>query len=78
MGASQAYGGKEVNVIQLSWDNASAASLADPPGTCTQCATAFDSDSNVSHSTDDHGIDTDGSIESFISLGNFCKLTPLA
>ena len=37
----------------------------------------FDSDSNPSHSTDDHNIDTDSSLESFISLGNLCKLTPL-
>ena len=39
---------------------------------------AFDSDSNLSPSKDDHKIDTDSSLESFISLGNLCKLTPLA
>ena len=39
---------------------------------------AFDSDSNLSHSTDDHNVDTDGNLESFISLGNLCKLTPPA
>ena len=39
----------------------------------------FDSDGNLSHSTDDHhDIDTDSSLESFISLGNLCKLTPPA
>ena len=26
----------------------------------------------------DHNIDTDSSLESFISLGNLCKLTPPA
>ena len=36
---------------------------------------AFDSNSNLSHSTDDYTID---SLESFISLGSLCKLTPLA
>ena len=39
---------------------------------------AFDSDSNLSHSTVDHNIGTDSSLESFISLGNLCKLSPLA
>ena len=39
---------------------------------------AFDSDSNLSQSTDDYNIDTDSSLESFISLGNLCKLTPPA
>ena len=39
---------------------------------------AFDSHSNLSLSTDDHNIDTDSSLESFISLENLCKLTPLA
>ena len=39
---------------------------------------AFDSDSNLSLSTDHHNIDTDSSLESFISLGSLCKLTPLA
>ena len=32
---------------------------------------AFDSDSILSHSTDDHNIDTDSSLESFISLRNY-------
>ena len=31
---------------------------------------AFDSDSNLSLCTNDHNIDTDSSLESFISLGN--------
>ena len=41
---------------------------------------ATNSDSNLSHSTDDHNIDTDSScLESlFISLGNLCKLPPPA
>ena len=39
---------------------------------------AFDSDSNLSLSTDDHNIDTDSSLESFISLGHLCKFTPPA
>ena len=39
---------------------------------------AFDSDWNLSLSTDDHDIDTDSSLESLISFGNLCKLTPLA
>ena len=30
---------------------------------------AFDSDNNLSHSTDDHNIDTDSSLESFILWG---------
>ena len=38
----------------------------------------FDSDSNLSHSTHDHNIDTDSSLESFIFGVNLCKLTPLA
>ena len=38
---------------------------------------AFDSDSNLTVSTDDHNINTDSSLETFISLGNLCKLTPL-
>ena len=38
---------------------------------------AFDCDSSLSHSTDDHNIDTDSSLEYFVSLGNLCKLTPL-
>ena len=38
----------------------------------------FESDSNLSHSTDDHNIDTDDILESFVSLGNLCKLTPPA
>ena len=28
-------------------------------------------------STEDHNVDTDSSLESFISFGNLCKLTPL-
>ena len=36
---------------------------------------AFDSDSNLSHSTDDRNTDTESSLESLISLGNICKLT---
>ena len=44
---------------------------------CLGCL-ASDSDSNLSHNTDDHNIDTDSSLESFISLGNLYKLTPLA
>ena len=39
---------------------------------------AFDSDAKLSHSTDDHNIDIDSSLESFISLRNLCKLTPPA
>ena len=39
---------------------------------------AFKSNSNLSHSTDDHNIDTDNILESFVSLGNLCKLTPPA
>ena len=39
---------------------------------------AFKSDSNLSLSTDEYNIDTENSLESFISLGNLCKLTPLA
>ena len=39
---------------------------------------AFDSDSNLSLSTDDHNIDTDSSLDSFISLVSLCKLTLLA
>ena len=38
---------------------------------------AFDSDSNLSLSTDDHNTDTDSSLEFFICLGNSCNLTPL-
>ena len=30
---------------------------------------AFESDSNLSHSTDDHNIDTDNSLESFCFFG---------
>ena len=32
----------------------------------------------MSNSTDDYNIDTDSSLEYFISLGNLCKLTPAA
>ena len=39
---------------------------------------AFESYSNLSYSTDDHNIDTDNILESFVSLGNLCKLTPPA
>ena len=39
---------------------------------------AIASYSNLLLSTDDHNIDTDSSLESFISLGNLCILTPLA
>ena len=36
---------------------------------------ASDSDSKLSNSIADHNIDTDSSLESFISLRNLCKLT---
>ena len=33
---------------------------------------AFDSDRNLSHSTDDHKLDSDGSLISFHFFGNLC------